>query len=79
MDLYGLMDVLALLALAHPRLHIARLADWTGRVIGDGDLAARMAQIAGAPGSEHERHVALAGVLERRLLQAADALYQARA
>ncbi len=73
-DLYGVVDLLALLSLPHPRVHLVRLADWVARVVGDEVLAEHIAVIERGPGSERDRHVALGHLVEERLLQAASTI-----
>jgi hypothetical protein len=73
-DLYGLVDLLALLMLDQPRVHLVRLADWVATSLGDDALAQAIALIERGPGCEHDRHVALLRLVEARLLQAAEAL-----
>ncbi len=77
-NLYGLVDLLALLCLDHPRVHIGKLADWVAAEVGDEELAERIRTIAEQPGSQHVRQLALAQLIESRLLQAVDALEPGR-
>ncbi len=71
-DLYGVVDLLALLMLEHPQIHLVRLADWVAKEIGDPIMAERIALIERGPGCEHDRHRSLLRLVEARLMQAAD-------
>lgn len=73
-DLYGVVDVLALLSLPLPQVHIARLAEWVDREVGDAALAECIAAISQGPGSLRDRHLLLAQAVEARLVQAAQAV-----
>ena len=73
-DLYGVVDLLALLGLPHPRLHLVRLAHWVASVVGDVALARHITVIERGPGNERDRHVSLGRLVEARLLQAADVI-----